>query len=90
MGDLLNVIIHRGSNLFTNPKEVNLYVKSWYKLNELNFVLGANLMDINDHWSDGKGPLALHFKCAELKTLIRALFQNTDRRAALLSKIQEY
>ncbi|VEN58616.1 unnamed protein product [Callosobruchus maculatus] len=72
MGDLLNVIINRGSNLFTNPKEVNL------------------LMDINDHWSDGKGPLALHFKCGELKTLIRALFQNTDRRAALLSKIQEY
>ncbi|VEN60089.1 unnamed protein product [Callosobruchus maculatus] len=90
MGDLLNVIINRGSNLFTNPKEVNLYVKSWYKLNELNFVLGASLMDINDHWSDGKGPLALHFKCGELKTLIRALFQNTDRRAALLSKIQEY
>nr|CAI5832832.1 unnamed protein product [Callosobruchus analis] len=90
MGDLLNVIINRGSNLFTNPKEVNLYVKSWYKLNELNFVLGASLMDINDHWSDGKGPLALHFKCGELKMLIRALFQNTDRRAALLSKIQEY
>ncbi|CAH1109565.1 unnamed protein product [Psylliodes chrysocephalus] len=87
--DIIKMIISRGPKLFTDPKEVSLYVKFWYKLNELNFVLGASLVDINDRWADGKGPLALQFKPVELKSLIRALFQNTDRRAAILVKIQE-
>ncbi|XP_018576832.1 centromere/kinetochore protein zw10 homolog [Anoplophora glabripennis] len=87
--EIMKVIFMRGPKLFTDPKEISLYVSSWYKLNELNFVLGASLLDINDRWADGKGPLALQFKPVELKQLIRALFQNTDRRSALLAKIQE-
>ncbi|KAJ8927494.1 hypothetical protein NQ314_020043 [Rhamnusium bicolor] len=87
--EVIKIILNRGPKLFTDPKEISLYVSSWYKLNELNFVLGASLLDINDRWADGKGPLAIQFKPSELKQLIRALFQNTDRRAALLSKIQE-
>lgn len=87
--EVFKIVINRGPKLFTDPKEINLFVPSWYKFNELNFVLGANLVDINDRWTDGKGPLAMQFKANEMKSFIRALFQNTDRRAAVLSKIQD-
>lgn len=85
--EVLKIIMVRGPKLFTDPKEVSLYVPLWYKLNEVNFVLSNSLLDINDRWADGKGPLALQFKSTELKSLIRALFQNTDRRSAVLSRI---
>ena len=35
-----------------------------------------------------QGPLAHEFTAQEVRGLIRALFQNTDRRAAVLAKIK--
>ena len=58
------------------------------KLNEVMLVLNGSLNDISDRWADGKGPLAHEVTNTELKQLIRALFQNTDRRAAVLAKIR--
>lgn len=58
------------------------------KLQEIIFLLEAKLADIESRWADGKGPLAVEFKPQELKNIIRALFQNTNRRAALLNKIK--
>ena len=63
-------------------------VAKWQKLLELKMVLDASLMGISDRWADGKGPLAEEFPANEIKQLIRALFQNTDRRAVTLSKIK--
>lgn len=85
--EVYKVVVSRGPKLFTNPKEICLYVNSWSKLNELLYVLSASLVDIDDRWADGKGPLALQFKPEEMRRLIRALFKNTDRRAHVLSKI---
>lgn len=85
--EMLKMVQTRGAKLFTDSKEVSLFVESWHRLTELIFVLNANLVDINDRWADGKGPLALQFKPEDLKQLIRALFQNTERRAALLAEI---
>ncbi|CAG9820893.1 unnamed protein product [Phaedon cochleariae] len=87
--EIIKMILVRGPKLFSDPKEITLFVVMWYKLNELDFVLGASLLDIKNRWADGKGPLALHFKPSELKSLIRALFQNTARRSAVLAKIIE-
>lgn len=50
-------------------------------------ILGASLIQITEQWSEGKGPLTLNYKPEEIKFLIRALFQNTDRRANALSSI---
>lgn len=88
LGDVMKVIQGRGPKLFTEPKEINLYVESWYKFNELEFVLNTNLAGINDRWADGKGPLALQFEVLELRNLICALFQNTHVRSAVLDKIK--
>lgn len=87
--DVFKIVITRGPKLFTDPKEINLFVHNWSKFTELNFVLGASLININDRWADGKGPLALQFTASEMRSLIRALFQNTDRRAAVVSRIQD-
>lgn len=69
-------------------EEVPLYVRKWSTFKELVIVLRANLQEIVDRWADSKGPLALEFSSSEVKNLIRALFQNTERRAAALTKIK--
>lgn len=87
--EVYKVVTNRGPKLFTDSKEVRLFVRKWDKLNELIFMLNASLVDIDDRWADGKGPLALHFQPEEVRKLIRALFQNTDRRALVLARIRD-
>lgn len=96
---LLSILVERGSEIFQNTEEVaseavenswNLctVVPHWIRYKELIAILEASLQDIVDRWADGKGPLAHEFTAQEVKGLIRALFQNTDRRAAALDKIK--
>uniref|UniRef100_A0A3B4B0D2 Centromere/kinetochore protein zw10 homolog n=1 Tax=Periophthalmus magnuspinnatus TaxID=409849 RepID=A0A3B4B0D2_9GOBI len=95
---LCQTLIEEGPLVFTpliedkkNHKyqeEVALYVKKWSMFKELAIVLRANLQEIVDRWADGKGPLAVEFSSFEVKSLIRALFQNTERRAIALTKIK--
>lgn len=68
--------------------DANRYVKCFQKFKELILVLNARLLEIDDRWAGGKGPLAMEFTVDEMKHLIRALFQNTDRRAAVLAGIK--
>ncbi|XP_076054000.1 zeste-white 10 kinetochore protein isoform X2 [Oratosquilla oratoria] len=72
----------------TSPGDVVQNVRYWLKFCELIILLEASLRDILDRWADGKGPLAHQFTTDEVKQLIRALFQNTDRRAQVLAKIK--
>lgn len=69
-------------------EEVPLYVRKWSTFKELVIVLRANLQEIVDRWADSKGPLAVEFSSSEVKNLIRALFQNTERRAVALTRIK--
>ncbi|XP_023823816.1 centromere/kinetochore protein zw10 homolog isoform X4 [Salvelinus sp. IW2-2015] len=69
-------------------EEVPIYVKKWITFKELVIVLRANLQEIVDRWAEGKEPLALEFSSSDMKSLIRALFQNTERRAVALTKIK--
>ncbi|XP_066501248.1 centromere/kinetochore protein zw10 homolog [Hoplias malabaricus] len=95
---LCQTIIEEGPLVFTplpeenkNKKyqeEVPVYVKKWMTFKELSVVLHASLQEIVDRWAEGKGPLAQEFTSNEMKSLIRALFQNTDRRAVALTKIK--
>ncbi|KAK3524327.1 hypothetical protein QTP70_028060 [Hemibagrus guttatus] len=95
---LCRTIIEEGPLVFTplpeeskNKKyqeEVPVYVKKWMTFKELSIVLQASLQEIVDRWAEGKGPLAQEFSSNEMKSLIRALFQNTDRRAVALTKIK--
>lgn len=86
--EMYTLVVQKAPQLFQNTSDVDTYVKSWIKLQELIFVLGGSLKDIENHWNDGTGPLAVHFNVEELRSLIKALFQNTQFRANLLSKIK--
>ena len=93
---LLNTIADRAPELFEVPgdekanvnAEVQRNVAKWQRFRELDMILNASMIDIGDRWASGKGPLAVAFSANEVKQLIRALFQNTDRRAAMLAKIK--
>ncbi|XP_048418364.1 centromere/kinetochore protein zw10 homolog [Stegostoma tigrinum] len=95
---LCKVILEEGPQIFQplpeeseNKKyqeEVPVYVSKWPKFKELMIVLQASLQELVDRWTDGKGPFAAEFSPVEAKNLIRALFQNTERRAAALAKIK--
>lgn len=74
--------------MLQEPKEVHRHVKCWTKFNELVRLLGASLREVSDRWSDGKGPLAQEFTPEQVKQLVRALFQTSDRRATLLARIK--
>ncbi|GIY38881.1 hypothetical protein CDAR_174951 [Caerostris darwini] len=87
------ILLKQGPDLFKVPvidksDSVHFYVKRWFKFQELQLILSASMREIVDRWANGKGPLAAHFTSAEVKHLIRALFQNTERRAAALAKIR--
>lgn len=98
---LLKLVDDKGGSLFVNSKdgetlagssrmkvELLRHVQRWAKFTELQLVLNGTLQGISNRWAEGKGPLADEFAPNELKQLIRALFQNTDRRAAVLAKIK--
>uniref|UniRef100_H3BGT9 Centromere/kinetochore protein zw10 homolog n=1 Tax=Latimeria chalumnae TaxID=7897 RepID=H3BGT9_LATCH len=95
---LCRTVVKEGPHVFTplleenkNKKyqeEVPISVQKWMKFKELMILLQASLQEIVDRWADGKGSLAAEFTSNEVKSLIRALFQNTDRRAAALTKIK--
>ncbi|XP_015594320.1 centromere/kinetochore protein zw10 homolog [Cephus cinctus] len=85
---LLSMIIKRGPSIFPDPDSVQRHVRKWQKLTELIKVLGASLKEIEDRWENGKGPLAREFSNVQVRQLIRALFQNTERRAILLASIK--
>ncbi|CAG0887331.1 unnamed protein product [Darwinula stevensoni] len=64
-------------------------VSLWPRFKEALVILESDLATIVERWAQGKGPLADWFTPDEVKRLIRALFQNNDRRAAALAKISK-
>ncbi|GAB0092962.1 Centromere/kinetochore protein zw10 [Sergentomyia squamirostris] len=85
--DLFNTVYSRAPGIFQDPREINVAVKNWLKFQQLTMILGGSLAEISENWANGKGPLTLNFKAEEIKHLIRALFQNTSRRAMTLNSI---
>ncbi|XP_069118412.1 centromere/kinetochore protein zw10 homolog [Argopecten irradians] len=96
LASLLSIIMDKAGPLLQTPTDnkVNLTfelqknVQKWLRFKELITVLNASLLEISDRWAEGKGPLAVEFTPNEMKSLIRALFQNTERRAGVLAKIK--
>ncbi|XP_053213631.1 centromere/kinetochore protein zw10 homolog [Panonychus citri] len=89
LGDILDGITKEIDQLmkdFTLP--YGQILPKWLQFQEIKIVLQASLADIVDRWSEGNGPLAVAFTPEEVKSLIRSLFQNTDRRSAALTRIR--
>jgi len=84
---VFTLVLQKAPNVFPEPLEIHRHVKKWGKFKELLLVLGASLRDVDERWADGKGPLAQEFTADQVRHLVRALFQISDRRAVLLAKI---
>ena len=90
---ILNLVLERGSLVLSTSDEeaqsklLMKHCSSWGKLSELSVVLDASLQKIVDSWGGGNGQLAQTFTPIEIRGLIKALFKNTERRAAALAKI---
>ena len=56
---------------------------------ELVTILRGSLADVEDRWCEGKGPLAMVMTPDTVNALLRALFQNTNARKALIVKIRD-
>jgi len=80
------------SSLTPPPAVDNLFklVPKWQRFTELHLVLNANLSEISDRWADGKGQLAAVFSAFEVKNVVRALFENNEKRARVLKMIDSY
>jgi len=71
--------------------EVTLHevAPDWLRLRELALLFGAGLQEVDDRWSDGKGPAAVYFTGDELSKLVTAMFEKTGRRDALLARLRQ-
>jgi len=83
--ELIKNIDEKGQSLFEANTSALQLVASWQKMLHTQFLLDASLVDITNSWKAGK--ITQSFKSEEVKRLIRALFQNTERRANALSAI---
>lgn len=83
--ELIKTVDEKGQSLFEADTSALVVVPSWQKMLHLQFVLDASLVEITENWKACQ--LTKSFQAEEVKRLIRALFQNTDRRANALSSI---
>ncbi|KAH8235683.1 hypothetical protein KR032_005265, partial [Drosophila birchii] len=86
LSDLIDVVLERGPTLFAEPHQV-LQVLLWMKLQQLKTIMNASLKEITELWCNGAGPLTANYKSDEIRHLIRALFQDTNRRAQAMARI---
>lgn len=86
LSDLIDVVLEKAPLLFQDKHEV-VHVRSWLKLQQLKIMMNASLKEFTELWCDGAGPLTANYQASEIKHLIRALFQDTDRRAKAITQI---
>jgi centromere/kinetochore protein ZW10 len=83
--DLIKTLEEKGQSLFEADTSALDVVTNWQKLLHLQFILDASLVEIQSSWKNNE--IAQSFTVDEVKRLIRALFQNTERRANCLQSI---
>lgn len=83
--ELIKTIDEKSQALFEADTSCLTVVDSWQRLMHLQFILDASLIDISSSWKSAQ--LSKSFSAEDVRRLIRALFQNTERRAAALSLI---
>merc|ERR1739848_743372 len=86
---LFNILIERSSEVThsCHPKiDLISHIHLWKKFLLLTQILNAGLQEIVSMWEDKSN--RDHLDATDVRSLIRALFQNTERRSQALSKIK--
>lgn len=83
--ELIKTIDEKSQALFDADISCLSIVDEWQRLLHLQFILDGSLIEISQSWKNKQ--LSQSFSAEDVKRLIRALFQNTERRATALSAI---
>jgi len=86
---LFNILIERTAEIThsCHPKiDLVAHIHHWKKILLLTQILNAGLQEIVAMWDDKLNQE--HLDATDVRSLIRALFQNTERRSQALSKIK--
>jgi protein transport protein DSL1/ZW10 len=83
--DLIKTVDEKSQSLFDSDHSILSIAPNWQKLLHLQFILDASLVDISTSWKNDQ--ISQSFRADDVKSLIRALFQNTERRSKCLSTI---
>jgi protein transport protein DSL1/ZW10 len=83
--ELIKTIDEKSQALFEADISCLSIVDDWQRLLHLQFILDGTLIEISQSWKNKQ--LSQSFSAEDVKRLIRALFQNTERRATALSSI---
>lgn len=83
--ELIKTIDEKSQALFEADTSCLSIVEDWQRLLHLQLILDGTLIEISQSWKSKQ--LSQSFSSDDVKRLIRALFQNTERRATALSSI---
>ncbi|EGT59809.1 CBN-CZW-1 protein [Caenorhabditis brenneri] len=90
MADVFKKLLEVVANIVTyqeQSKVTDFCAREYFRLNEIVFVLGNRMQDIEHRWFNAKGPMAEHLSRSEVVGLIKALFSDTQNRNDLIARL---
>ncbi|CAL2041133.1 hypothetical protein CAEBREN_10710 [Caenorhabditis brenneri] len=90
MADVFKKLLEVVANIVTyqeQSKVTDFCAREYFRLNEIVFVLGNRMQDIEHRWFNAKGPMAEHLSRSEVIGLIKALFSDTQHRSDLIARL---
>ncbi|EFO92198.1 CRE-CZW-1 protein [Caenorhabditis remanei] len=90
MADVFKKLLEVVANIVTyqeQSKVTDFCAREYFRLNEIVFVLGNRMQDIEHRWFNAKGPMAEHLSRSEVVGLIKALFADSQHRNDLIARL---
>ncbi|ULT96743.1 hypothetical protein L3Y34_004943 [Caenorhabditis briggsae] len=90
MADVFKRLLEVVANIVTyreQSKVTDFCAREYFRLNEIVFVLGNRMQDIEHRWFNAKGPMAEHLSRSEVVGLIKALFADSQHRTDLIARL---
>uniref|UniRef100_A0A1I7TXJ2 Exocyst subunit Exo70 family protein n=1 Tax=Caenorhabditis tropicalis TaxID=1561998 RepID=A0A1I7TXJ2_9PELO len=90
MADVFKRLLEVVANIVSyknQSKVTDFCAREYFRLNEIVFVLGNRMQDIEQRWFNAKGPMAEHLTRSEVVGLIKALFSDSQHRNDLISRL---
>ncbi|CAI2351208.1 unnamed protein product [Caenorhabditis sp. 36 PRJEB53466] len=90
MADVFKRLLEAVSNIVTYKEQsrvTDFCAREYFRLNEVVFVLGNRMQDIEHRWFNAKGPMAEHLTRNEVIGLVKALFSDSPNRAELIARL---
>ncbi|KAK9872879.1 hypothetical protein WA026_020233 [Henosepilachna vigintioctopunctata] len=88
LSEMFNFITRNAPLYFLKP-ELTHFVHCWEKFTSISFILNSNLVELEMNISSKDSFVKANLKIHELKHLIRILFEDSEKKTIVLSKIYD-